>query len=432
MYMHSSKTASPWLGGRKSLSAIPESAERRLAPAQAVGAPDAAAAALVINTEFAVNPSVSPAVAGGVSSSNTGVNPPHTQNNNTATVRLERFAAQAFARSLLPASRVGMCLRLQLAGRVEARYSPSKGSARLGGVAVCGLGWVCPVCAVKIAERRRSELDEALTAWRRRGGVVLMATLTFSHTRQNELAPTLDAVLAAYRYMTSSARYKALRAFYDLQHTVRALELTWGNAYGWHPHFHVLTFHGVDVDRAALEDDLYECWSPALATVGLAVDRKFVHVRRTDDAADQYVAKWGRAWTAADELTKAHVKRGRHNHYTPFDLLRLGAAGKGWAVYRFEEYVKATAGRSQLQWSRGLRGALGLAAPTPDLEVAAAVEADELVLAALDVVQYKAILHFHRVGHLHEVIRSGDPAKVRVFVDHWHRRYLQKKGFPNV
>lgn len=156
----------------------------------------------------------------------------------------------------------------------------------------------------------------------------------------------------------------------------------------------------------------------------MTVQREFVDVRRTDDAADQYVAKWGRAWTAPDELTKANVKRGRLNHYSPFDLLRLGAVGKRWASYRFQEYVEATHGRSQLQWSQGLRAALGLAASVSEVEAASAVEVDELVLAALDASEFNVIKRYHQVGQFLEIIRLGDADRVQGFVAYWYQYYL--------
>ena len=93
-----------------------------------------------------------------------------------------------------------------------------------------------------------------------------------------------------------------------------------------------------------------------------------------------YVAKYGheperRRWSAAHEVTKGHVKRGKAGRLTPWDFLRqfvaaaTPAARAPWAA-RWREYLAAFAGVAQLRWSPGLRRRLGLVAERPDAEVA--------------------------------------------------------------
>ncbi len=105
-----------------------------------------------------------------------------------AQLREERYADREVARWLVPHERVARCLRYPhpLAADVQVLHGqgPQGGTARFGGLEICGSVWLCPVCAAKITERRRRELEGGVARWveRRapagRGGVVLLVTLT--------------------------------------------------------------------------------------------------------------------------------------------------------------------------------------------------------------------------------------------------------------
>ncbi len=66
----------------------------------------------------------------------------------------------------------------------------------------------------------------------------------------------------------------------------------------------------------------------AAVCCGLAMDRMHgLRLQGTFGAVADYVAKWGRglarpSWGPGAELGRAHVKSGRGDRYTPFDLLR--------------------------------------------------------------------------------------------------------------
>src|SRR5438552_1083589 len=75
--------------------------------------------------------------------------------------RQVRWQLQREARALLPHERVAFCMRRIQATTVDVFYSPQHQSAHYGGLMVCGSVWVCPLCAAKISERRRAELEQA-------------------------------------------------------------------------------------------------------------------------------------------------------------------------------------------------------------------------------------------------------------------------------
>jgi hypothetical protein len=90
--------------------------------------------------------------------------------------RLVRWQLQREARALLPNERVAFCMRRVRATKVDVLYSPDHQSAHYGGLMVCGSVWLCPLCAAKIAERRRIELEQAITRCIANGGTVYLAT----------------------------------------------------------------------------------------------------------------------------------------------------------------------------------------------------------------------------------------------------------------
>ena len=52
------------------------------------------------------------------------------------------------------------------------------GTAHYSGLQTCGSVWSCPICAAKITERRRLEVQDAINQHRQAGGEVQLLTLT--------------------------------------------------------------------------------------------------------------------------------------------------------------------------------------------------------------------------------------------------------------
>jgi len=353
-----------------------------------------------------------------------------------AASRVARYELQEVAARLLgEGARVGVCLKCLRPGGGGARvlYDRARGSAHYGGLMVCGSVWVCPVCAAKIGERRGAELAAAVEAWRARGGVVLIAAYTFAHGPRDALSGALGRFLAAQRALTAHKGYKRLLAAHGALGSVKAVEVTWGEANGWHPHAHTLLFldgaAGVDVDAFGAE--LHRLWARCAARQGLTMDAAHgVKVQSTWGAVYDYVQKWGHAptrrlWDAADELTKAHSKRDRSGaRYTPFDLLRSVADGGDAEHARlFREYAAAFKGRRQLVWAPGLRAALGLADERTDEEIAGEEVEEAVTLAVLDAEEWRAVVACGQRAQLLEVARSGDAAQVVMFVQAVYGRW---------
>ena len=96
--------------------------------------------------------------------------------------RLLKLALQAEARYILPDERVAHCLRQvnPMAAGVEVLHSLEHQVAHYKSLIICGSVWMCPLCAAKISERRREELERAISRHIDQNGAVFMATYTIS------------------------------------------------------------------------------------------------------------------------------------------------------------------------------------------------------------------------------------------------------------
>ena len=72
--------------------------------------------------------------------------------------------------------------------------------------------------------------------------------------------------------------------------------------------------------------------------------------------AERYISKWG----LENEVTKGHIKKGKKNSRTPFDLLRCYKEGDKQAGALFVEYADTFKGKRQLFWSHGLKKLFGI------------------------------------------------------------------------
>lgn len=329
-------------------------------------------------------------------------------------IRLLRYQMQAIAKHMLPENRVGICLRHQIEkyGTVDVFKHRQTQKAFYGGLMVCGSVWVCPVCAAKISERRRSELRHAFDAHRADGGFCTMITLTFSHGRSDQLEDSLKALSEAAQKFRSGKAYDGLRKEIGLIGSVRALEITYGEN-GWHPHIHILNMHTNEIDpweREDFEERFYDLWAAACKKVGLKTSRE--HGLKLDDAAEaeEYIGKWGdlvkSKWGIDREMTKANSKKGRVGSLTPFDFLRV-VVEDGDLQYQpqFKEYSDAMRGKHQLGWSPGLKKRFAIAEKT-DEEVAAAKEEPADLLGGLSWQDWRYILHNNYRAKLLDYIES--------------------------
>jgi len=287
---------------------------------------------------------------------------------------------------------------------------------------VCGSVWLCAVCAAKVAEERRKELRQAVEHCAVNGGGVLHLTFTVRHNRGDDLAGLLEGFTKAYSRMMGHWTYrKLIGPTYQIMGAVRSLEVTHG-INGWHPHHHVLMFVGrplTDDEMRRLENEMYALWEKSAAREKLSMNRAGLTVQGARAAAG-YVAKWG----AEEELTKSHMKSGRGDASSPWDLLRRFLDGDDRAGRLWQEYGKVFKGRRQLVWSAGLRALLGLEDETPDGQAAAALPNDAKHLGWVAFSDWLLVLRWQLRGELLNLAAAGDWSVVADFLAELRARRL--------
>lgn len=272
--------------------------------------------------------------------------------------------------------RVNYCLKRRIAKDkpIGILYNEQRERAHYGNLQRCGSVWTCPICAAQITEGRREEVKLAFKNWRDDGGYIVMATFTNRHHVGDNLAELLDGQKKALKRFWEKT--KLVKTLKDLGYVGRlvATEVTYGKN-GWHPHYHMIMFFNDVVDVVELQELLGLEWQAACKKTGMKIPTLENGVQVQDGAkADKYVSKWG----IEEEITKGHVKKGRDNSLTPFDLLRFSEDDAEYTKL-FRQYADAFKGRRQLIWSRGLKDLLGIVEVT-DEQLAVETEKDSFVL----------------------------------------------------
>ncbi len=315
-----------------------------------------------------------------------------------------RYALQASARDAVwarwyptggPLARLTHCSRTPVAMTVDVLHSVEFRVACYRGLQTCGSAWSCPVCAAKIAIRRRAELQRGAAAHDGRGGRLALVTYTLRHHQGDLLANMVRSMGLARREVKSGRGSVSLAARWGIGGSVRALEVTHG-VNGWHPHYHELLFLAGPVDAVQLADDLRVSWGRAVERAGLRdVNDHGVDVTLADMSIADYLTKYGheRTWGLESEVTLGTLKSGRFGGRSPIQLLADYHAGDVESGKLWLEYAEVMKGQRQLAWAPGLRERLGLGVEQTDEQIAATTDGTfAVVLASLTRDQWRVVL----------------------------------------
>jgi hypothetical protein len=202
------------------------------------------------------------------------------------------YQLQSAARDIANGHRVQACCRIAVPGKnVEVWANSALQSARYRNVVRCADVWVCPVCANHVTASRRDDLRHVVKTLRPQS-ILMMVSFTVRHHRRDRLFDTLRTLLDAWRLMTTRRAWDAIRG--DCVGYVRALEVTWGDANGWHPHLHVMFAWKHTADPMVRYAKMKGDWSNFVAEAGGDSDIA-VATRYTLDFEDidLYLTKWG-------------------------------------------------------------------------------------------------------------------------------------------
>ena len=342
--------------------------------------------------------------------------------------RAASFRLQAYAREITPDERVKICWRHRLPDTpvLHVVHIPNAaggaGRGHVRGLMRCCSVWVCNPCSMRVALQRKSDLLAAVDNNRVRF-LPLHVTYTARHAASDRLAKQLHALTEAYRRMRSGRWWQGFKTVAGVVASVRATEITYGEN-GWHPHFHELLFTEVgagfadeqelEIFAGQIENMLTDRWMQTLKAEGLTGERQYaLTVRARSGNIADYISKYGHLpaenrnnWTVAHEVTMQQAKKaGGIDGLTPWEILWIAGQGSRQAASLWKEYVEATKGRSQLQWSRGARDLLGVSETTDDEVIAADDTCEAEILAYITGDQWKEI---DRAGLIVDLLVAAD------------------------
>lgn len=329
---------------------------------------------------------------------------------------MRRFILQGVAREVYKDLGFGVsrCLRsiIPSSKQIEVHRSEKTGATKYANLQTCKSVWVCPVCAARISERRRADLQQAVTNWRQAGGKVIFATYTLAHDFDQPLREVLGALKASHRSLKSGKGWQTIKTDYGFVGSVVATEITYG-LNGWHPHLHELLFLEKTVDPKELQADLRDRWLKSLGRHGgSALPSIGLQIEYVDHKIAEYIAKWGHEpstkWSSAHEMAKSQQKQGRgQSTLTPLGLLEAYKQGVNTAPI-LHEYALATKGTRQLVWSAGLEEKLGLDLQT-DEEIIADNDPHYEILAVFTKQEWSRVLKEPAVvrGKILDLARGG-------------------------
>jgi hypothetical protein len=253
-----------------------------------------------------------------------------------------------------------------------------------------------------------------------------MISFTISHQKSDRLEDTMETLSDAWQKMTNCDCFRRYRTDKVTKGHVRSLEVTWGHANGWHPHYHALFFMPNANLIGGFYSDVRLMWQEAVEKAGGASTWEHgTNLTVCDNSIAAYIAKWGHdpsrdtlpqltRWGKAQEMTRGPMKSAGKGRYTPFELLEeylvARDGGPAYWGYLFRSYASAMKGQRQLTWSRSpdLRTAAGLNDEKTEAEVVEGEEAGYVLLAQLDVEQWSAILWAGMRGVVLDCCARGD------------------------
>lgn len=277
----------------------------------------------------------------------------------------------------------------------------------------CGSVWFCLGCASKIYAERRLELQQAFDYFQGKDKTYSFVTLTFPHTNKETLTDTMERLGQAVRSLRTGKAWTLFKQRYGLEHIIRATEVTYSEANGWHPHFHMLFIYDrksiSSADAQGIEDYLRDRWSRICIKYGFIASeqKRLDHLLRGVDVKTglnpvdwEYMAKI-KVWEMASTTTKTPRRLG---HLSPWEVFELARSGVKKFRDLWWDFMTAMRGRAAIRWSPGLKQLVGIDEKT-DNEIVKGKQA-ELVYIVDDGSFRKIVRRRSRVRVL-EAVEAG-------------------------
>ena len=188
--------------------------------------------------------------------------------------------------------------------------------AKIDKIETCSSVWACPVCRSKILNSRQDELNTVAEKYRADGGYIHMLTLTIPHYKTESLAKTKDSILSIFKRLLQSKPWRAFKEYLDGYD--RAIEITWGQKNGFHPHIHMLLYTPIEIDYQYWTDELIQQWFMLIETyLKKTANEHALDLRASEN--DDYLVKWA----GVSEMTGIDQKTAKKKNYSISDLEKL-------------------------------------------------------------------------------------------------------------
>jgi len=241
---------------------------------------------------------------------------------------------------------------------VDAGY---KSGFYFSGVKTCKSAWVCPVCSFSLAGARAAEVRQAIRFIKKSDGDVYMLTLTFRHSRFDDLGELLGRCKKALVKLWGQRTVKEMMKSHFIGR-ITATELTYSDGAGWHPHQHILLLGERGLSCEALQAVFGDYWIRALNASGLSGVSDFACNVQPASVVQDYLTKMSSELALGNTGTKEGKQPG---HYSPFELLGMCRVRDDYKRL-WREFYSVTRGRQCLAWSRGLKSICGVSERSDD------------------------------------------------------------------
>ena len=154
-------------------------------------------------------------------------------------------------------------------------------------------------------------------------------TLTVPHYSHTDIKKLKTDLKKAYsKFFKGTRASQTLFSKWRIQHYISCFEITHGEN-GFHPHYHILLFVPYSLgiaNHVDMENEMYDVWKNCCLKAGLdEPSRKHGLHLQAGNEASSYVAKWG----LEHEMTKGHIKKGKKDSRTPFDIFEKLCRNRG-------------------------------------------------------------------------------------------------------
>jgi hypothetical protein len=309
---------------------------------------------------------------------------------------------------------VGGCGRRVVGGEEDDHYVAVKrneeGQAFFSGLAVCGSPWACGKCSPKIRDVRSKELRDGCASAFELGHQVVFVTFTLSHNKYDDGEEVFKVVSEGFTKMREGKAWKKLADKTGYVTSLRSMEVTYGEANGYHPHAHALFFFDRVLsaeEYGSFVDYVQRFWRRHAEKNDRRVDESIgvdFKVIESEDGIGDYLTKIN-GWHVDLEVTRGDLKKAKHGRTTIFEELQhFIDTGDMTHADRFIDFVRVTKGKKFLYVTRKFK----------DIYLKREIKEDEEVAAEETAGSYQVLLSDRIYGEVLKRDKATEPRLLRL------------------